>query len=272
MPEGDTVHRLARTLDRVLSGRVVKAVTSPLAAVAAGAERHRAVGSRITLVEARGKHLLVHFSCGATLHSHQRMHGSWHLYRAGSRWRRPAHEMRASIDAGDVTAVCFLSPVVEILATRDLGTHPALRHLGPDLLAPECDEPEACRRLRSRGALEVGVALLDQTALAGIGNVYKSEVLFLTRVDPFAKVQDLDDACLARLVRTAAAQMRRNLGAGPRRTTSPLSPSPLFAYGRSGKACRRCGRAIETSRQGEQGRTTYFCASCQGVVRNPSPS
>lgn len=272
MPEGDTIHRAATTLHRVLAGRQVTAFESPLDDVDAAARRRGIVGSRVEAVEARGKHLLVTFSSGAVLHTHQRMHGSWHLYRAGSRWRRPGHEMRARIDAGDVTAVCFASPVVELLTPAEVARHPALSRLGPDLLAPDFDAAAAKRRLRARGSTAIGVALMDQSALAGIGNVYKSEVLFLCGVDPFAPVDALRDAALDFVLETAAIQMRRNLAGGERRTTSTLAESPLWVYRRAGRPCRRCGTRIATRRQGDEGRTTYWCPRCQPPITRSSPS
>jgi endonuclease-8 len=263
VPEGDTIHRSALTLHRVLAGRVVTAFTTPLSRVETAARRHGVVGSRIDGVDARGKHLLLRFSCGVALHTHHRMAGSWHLYRTGSRWRKPSHEMRARIDAGDVVAVCFLSPVVEILTPDDEVRHPSLANLGPDLLGQDFDVEKARTRLRRRGDAEIGVALMDQGALAGIGNVYKSEVLFLCRVDPFASVSSLDDAALERLIREASTQLVRNVGRGGRRTTSPLARDPLWVYGRQGLRCRRCAGVIVRRRQGQDARSTYWCPACQ---------
>src|SRR5262249_22392999 len=161
------------------------------------------VGSTVSAVEARGKHLLMRFSTGAVLHTHMRMHGSWHTYRLGTRWRKPAHAMRALVETGEVLAVCFDAPVIELLAPGEERAHAPLAELGPDLLSASFDAAAAMRRLRARGDREIAVALLDQTALAGIGNVYKSEVLFLCGVSPFRVVAELDDATLERLVATA---------------------------------------------------------------------
>jgi endonuclease-8 len=272
MPEGDTIPRVATTLHRVLAGRQVTAFESPLADVDYAARRRGIVGSHVEAVEARGKHLLVSFSSGAVLHTHQRMHGSWHLYRAGSRWRRPGHEMRVRIDAGDVSAVCFASPVVELLTSAEVARHPVLSRLGPDLLAPDFDAAAAKQRLLSRGSAPIGVALMDQSALAGIGNVYKSEILFLCAVDPFAPLAALDDTALDRVLGTAAVQMRRNLTGGQRRTTSPQAESPLWVYRRAGRPCRRCGTRIASRRQGDEGRTTYWCPQCQPPITRSSPS
>ena len=167
------------------------------------------------------------------------------------------------IETADVVAVCSLAPVVELLSSSQAATHPALSRLGPDLLKPDFDPAAARRRLRQRGELPIGVALLDQTALAGIGNVYKSEVLFLCGVSPFARVRDLDDVTIDRLVTKGGELLRRNLGPGLRRTTSDLSPVRLWVYRRSREPCRKCGTAIERVVQGDEGRSTYFCPACQ---------
>jgi endonuclease-8 len=263
MPEGDTIWRTARTLDAALGGWAVVAFDSALPAVATAARRRGLVGRVVEGVEARGKHLLVRFAEGAVLHTHQGLQGSWHLYRPGGDWRRRASRARAVIETADVVALCFRSPVVEVLSPAEAASHPALARLGPDLLRPGFDPSVACRRLRERGELEIGVALVDQTALAGIGNVYKSEVLFLCRVSPFTRVHDLDDATIDRLVAKAGELLRRNLDGGPRRTTSALAPGRLWVYRRSGRPCRRCGTRIERAVQGAAARSTYFCPSCQ---------
>jgi endonuclease-8 len=231
--------------------------------VAAAARRLNVVGQTIEAVEARGKHLLVRFAGGAVLHTHLGMRGSWRLARRPGAARRPHAPARAVIETAHVVAVCSLAPVVEMLSPSQAAIHPALSRLGPDLLKPEFDPAAARRRLRQRGELPIGTALMDQTALAGIGNVYKSEVLFLCGVSPFARVRDLDDPTVDRLVTKAGELLRRNLGPGPRRTTSALSPLRHWVYRRSRLPCRKCGTAIERVAQGEQARSTYFCPSCQ---------
>jgi endonuclease-8 len=268
VPEGDTIWRAARALHAALAGRTVLGVASSLPAVTAASSRLRLVGRTIEAVEARGKHLLFHFSGGAVLHAHQGMRGAWRLQRRtpGSRWPRSA---RAVIETADVVAVCTLPPVVEVLSRSQVAAHPTLSRLGPDLLGEGFDANAARRRLRARGNLEIGIALLDQTALAGIGNVYKSEVLFLCGVSPFARVRDLDDPALDRLVAKAGELLRRNVGpSGPRRLPG-LAPGRLWVYRRSGQPCRRCGTAIQHGVQGEQARSTYFCPVCQ---RSPGHS
>jgi endonuclease-8 len=254
MPEGDTIWRTARTLHAVLAGKTVTAFHSPLPAVAAAAARLGVVGRAVERVEARGKHLLVRFTGGAVLHTHQGMRGSWHVYRAGGAWRRAARRARAVIETADAVAVCFQSPVVEMLSALEAASGPPLTRLGPDVLEEGFAPALARARLRSRGEIEIGVALMDQTALPGIDNVYKSEVLFLCGVSPFARVQDLDDATLDHLVARAADLVRRNLGPGFRRTAPALSPARLWVYRRAGEACQRCGTTIRRAVQGQPGR------------------
>ena len=219
-------------------------------------------GSTITAVEARGKHLLVRFSTGVALHTHLGMTGSWHLYRRGSRWRQPAHLARVVVEAGDVLAVCFVPRVVELVAEAEEPAHRSLAALGPDVVAPALDVPAAVAGLRARGDAAIGAALLDQTALSGIGNIYKSEVLFLCGTDPFAPVAALDDERLRSLVATAHRLMRRSATGGARLALTERSRR-YWVYGRASRPCRRCATVIRRARQGTPSRSTYWCPTCQ---------
>ena len=270
MPEGDTISRTARTLEWALSGRKVTAFETSAAAVQAAAERHKVVGSVVSGIESRGKHLLIRFESGAALHSHMGMRGSWHLYKRDT-WRKKGRRARVSIEAGDVVAACFSPLVLALLSSSEVRHHPTLTRLGPDAAAASFDPLAARERLRHRAALEIGVAVLDQTALAGVGNVYKSEVLFLCGVNPFVPVADLHDGILDRIVRTASEQLKRNLGSRERRTTSSLAPGNLWVYSRAGLPCRRCGAAIRRAYQGELRRSTYWCPECQPVRIEAEP-
>jgi endonuclease-8 len=263
VPEGDTIFRVARTLKGALAGKTVVRVSSSLPAVTAAARRFRLVGQSVAAVEPRGKHLLMRFSGGSVLHTHMRMTGSWHLYPTGTTWRRPAWMARAVLETAEVQAVCFAAPVVELLSPREAARHPSLASLGQDVLAADFDAARTRAALRARGRAEIAVALLDQTALAGIGNVYKSEVLFLCGVNPFARVETLADETLDRLVGTARAQMQRNLGPGGRRTTSALANDRYWVYRWGGRPCRHCGTTVRRRLQGEQARSTYWCPRCQ---------
>lgn len=271
MPEGDTLARAAAALRPYLVGRPVTAarVRQPGPAV------DRIVGAIVTAVESRGKNLLVRFDNGLELRTHLRMNGSWHRYRPGERWRRAPSRARLVLEVPGAVAVCFDAPVVELFEQRAESLHPALARLGPDLLADEVDVEEALRRLRdpARAELTIAEALLDQRALAGIGNVYKSETLFIERVSPFARVRDLDDTTLRRLVETAARLLRANVGPAVSRRVERVTTGrertaagPLWVYRRTGRPCRRCGSTIASVRQGtDLPRRTYWCPRCQGV-------
>jgi endonuclease-8 len=235
----------------------------------------RIVGHEICAVEALGKNLLIRFDNGLEIRTHLRMNGSWHRYRPGERWRRPPSRARLVIEVPGAVAVCFDAPVVELFETRAEPLHPSLSRLGPDLLAPGFDEAEAVRRLRApeRAHLAVAEALLDQRALAGIGNVYKNEVLWLERVSPFVAIADLDDETMGRLVATAHRLLTANVDArrGPERVTTAgdrAAPGALYVYGRTGRPCRRCRTPIASIRQGTNlPRSTYWCPTCQGGAR-----
>jgi endonuclease-8 len=259
MPEGDTILRAATRLHGALAGRTVTAFRSRLPVLAAAARRLRVEGSVITAVEAQGKHLLVRFSTGSALHTHMGMTGSWHLYRRGSRWQKPEGMARVVVEAGETIAVCFVPRVAEIVAAADEAIHPSLSRLGPDVLAPARDPAPAVGGLRARGDAEVGAALLDQEALRGVGNIWKSEGLFLARVHPFDRVADLDDATLTRLVRATMREMHRSVLAG----SGEAGGGAQFVYRRSGRPCRRCGTPIAMARQGPMRRSTYWCPACQ---------
>jgi endonuclease-8 len=269
VPEGDTLFRTAAGLRPYLVGRTVIAAWTggpgPVPKVA------RIVGSEVTAVEALGKNLLIRFDNGLEIRTHLRMRGSWHRYRPGERWRRPAARARLVIEVPGAVAVCFDAPVVELFEQRAEALHHSLGRLGPDLLAPDFAADAAIGRLRDPGRAGVPIAegLLDQRAMAGIGNVYKNELLWIERVSPFATVADLDDDTLARLIGTARRLMVANVAAGhghERETTigDRGAPGPLYVYGRTGRPCRRCGTPISSTRQGRDiPRTTYWCPTCQ---------
>jgi endonuclease-8 len=274
LPEGDTIFRAARTLHRVLAGKEVTRFESVYPALTRIADDHPIVGRTIESVSARGKHLLIAFSDGLTLRTHMRMNGSWHIYPAGARWQRPARDMRVLVGTRDAVAVAFNVPIAELLTTRDLARHKEVQALGPDLLAddPLFDRTEVIRRLRGRGRETIADALLNQRVVAGIGNVFKSEILFLAGIDPFTPVSALSDAALDRLVDISRAQLAANVmsrsqtlsPAVGRRTTRSLDPrEKLWVYGRGGKPCRRCGTVIRSKKTGLHARLTYWCPACQ---------
>jgi endonuclease VIII len=274
MPEGDTIFRTADVLRAALVGRRVTAARAqPRPGLRRAPDLSVLVGATITRVEARGKHLLIGFDNGLTLRSHLRMSGSWHRYRPGEAWKRPVRQASAILETAESVAVAFNTPVVELLTPGELRRSPALNELGPDLLGRTFDADEAIRRLRERDGEELGNALLDQRAVAGIGNVYKSEVAFLERLDPWAPVDAFEDGELRAALRTARRLLQANVRGGARVTTgSGARGEGLWVYGRGGRPCRRCGTPIRQGRQGALARLTFWCPSCQPQARGPGPT
>jgi endonuclease-8 len=273
MPEGDTIFRAARTLHRALAGKPVTAFESVLPALNRIDEDAPITGRTIEQVKAVGKHLLIHFSGNLILRTHMRMNGSWHIYRAGERWQRPRRDMRIVVSTADFDAVGFTIPVAEFITGTRLSKNPNLRRLGPDVLSDAFDPAKVMDNLRSRGSVEIAEALLDQRVLAGLGNVYKSEVLFMSAVHPFARVSDLSDGQLSSIVETARRILKVNVSdglelmttyRGMRKTTHRSAPTErLWVYGRARLSCRRCGTAISVRKQGADARLTYWCNQCQ---------
>ena len=258
MPEGDTILRTARRLGAAMIGKEVRAATSTV-----GIDASTLVGRRVSAVEAHGKNLLIRFDDGRTLHSHMQMNGAWHIARPGERWQKPAFRARISLDVGDYVAICFDAPVVRLLRRGGEQRDDRLRKLGPDLLA-EGFTPELVRhRLRALGDKPIGEALLVQSAIAGIGNIYKSETLFECRINPFVLVSALDDVTLDAIVVRAVKLMSRSLGAGARNVVPRVKGGRYWVYRRSGEPCRRCGHVVKMKRQGATARSTYWCPRCQ---------
>lgn len=267
MPEGDSIFRAARTLNRALAGRTVTRFETVFPHLTRLDVDQPVRGRVIERVESRGKHLLMWLSGGLVLRTHMRMKGSWHVYRPGERWQRPHHDMRIAIGTADFEAIAFNVPVAEFLTARDVEQQGDLRDLGPDPLSESFDGAEAVTRIAARGDTDIADVLLDQRAIAGIGNIYKSETLFMCRVNPFTPVRDLDRATLEQLVTTAAKLLRLNVTApsgGGIVTTGRIDPSArLWVYGRGGQPCRRCGAPVSRQKQGPNARSTYWCERCQ---------
>lgn len=255
MPEGDTIHRTAARLRPALVGQPLVRADAPRLTRSLPPP-----GTLITAVEARGKHLLVTFAGGAVLQTHMRMSGSWHLYRPGERWRRPAHLARVVLEVPEWVAVCFSAPVV---ALHDA---PPVDHLGPDLCEPGADLDECVRRFDlAEPGTAVADVLLDQRICCGVGNVYKSEVAAACGVHPLTPVERLDAPTRRALVETAARLLRANLTRSAR-TTVAGPPGSLAVYGRRDEPCRRCGTPIVMARTGPHARSTYWCPGCQPSV------
>lgn len=247
LPEGDTIFRTARSLGLWLEGREITGARSQRARVPA----ERLVGQRVEKVEARAKHLLIRFTSGDVLHTHMRMTGSWHLYTPGERWRKKSAAMRALVAVGDWVAVCFAAPEVELV--REVV---ATDHLGPDLCGADPDVTLAARLLGelSPSSREIGDALLDQRIACGVGNIWKSETLFVEGVDPFTPVGALSEERRIALLATAARLLHEQVTRpGGRRNV----------YGRRGQPCPRCGTTIAWRAQGLHRRGTYWCPTCQ---------
>ncbi|MBU4464348.1 MAG: Fpg/Nei family DNA glycosylase [Actinobacteria bacterium] len=256
MPEGDTVYRAAKRLHEVLAGhealrfdlRVPQAATVDLQ------------GETVHGVVPRGKHLLLRIG-EFTLHSHLKMEGEWHTYRRGEKWRKPAFKARAIVGNGGWDAVGFDLAMIEVLPTRDEDR--VVGHLGPDPLAAEWDPAEAARRV-SVDPRPVHVALLDQRSVAGFGNEYVNEILFVRGILPTTPASETDAAAL---IDVGARMLRANRDRTPRTFTGDARPGrSTWVYGRTGRPCRRCGTLI---REGSLGtdptkeRNTFWCPNCQ---------
>lgn len=265
MPEGDTVLQTAERLDAALGGRVLTRSDLRVPRFATA----DLTGRTVSDVTARGKHLLTRIEGGLTLHSHLRMDGAWRVYATGERWRGgPSHQIRAVLGTSEHTAVGYRLPVLELLRTQDEDR--VVGHLGPDLLGPDWDAGTALRNLLADPARPLGDALLDQRNLAGIGNVYKSELCFLARATPWVPMGELPAPTATRLV-TAAKQLLEANRSRPARTTTdpaalgahtvPRFRERLFVYGRAHRPCLRCGTPIRAAEQDD--RPTYWCPRCQ---------
>lgn len=222
-------------------------------------------GAFVGGIEARGKHLLLHFSDGLTLHTHLRMTGSWHLYRPGEPWSRGAGQVRALVAVPGAVAVCFNAPVVELLDAGALARHPVLRRLGPDLTDEDVDLDAAVARMAQLPEPDAPIVevLLDQRVASGIGNVYASEVCFLHGTDPRTPLHAVPTATRREMLDTAGRLLRRNL-VTVRRTTVPGAPDgSLWVYGRAGQPCRRCRTPVTSERVGRHARITSWCPHCQ---------
>ena len=263
MPEGDTIFQTAAALRPLLVGQPVLAAR----ARTPGPAIERVVGSHVTAVDPVGKHMVIRFDNGLALHTHLRMSGTWHRYAPGERWRIAAWKARIVLEVPDHVVVCFNAPVAELMAERAVELHPALVALGPDLLAADFDAEQAVARLRARPEMTIAEALLDQRALAGIGNVFKSEILFVEAVHPWALVASVSEEKLRALVATARRLLLQNVqDSRPTRVTTRGDPSArgsVWVYGRANRPCARCGSRIQTRRQGQLNRPTYWCPTCQ---------
>ena len=282
MPEGDDVWRAAARLNAALAGKRLAASDFRVPSFAT----LDLAGWTVIEVVSRGKHLLHRLapppapasttagSAPLSIHSHLKMEGSWQVYGAGERWRKPGHTARIVLTAEDgTTAVGFSLGIVEVLPTAEEGN--AVGHLGPDLLGPDWDAARAEANLRARPDRAIGLALLDQRNLAGIGNIYRNELCFLYRTHPASPVSEVRD--LGALVATARRLLEANRTRPGRNTTGGFGPrGDYWVYGRAGQPCKRCRTRIVHDSLGEPAesapgawpveqreRDIFFCPSCQ---------
>lgn len=276
MPEGDTIHKLAARLRPVLEHRRLLACAS--ATITFG--DWQLVGREITRIEARGKNLLIHCAplvaaagkpdprdtaqLPVAIWTHLGMTGSWRIRELPAQTTsKLAKNLALVLETDTHVVTCSQPKQLALLGPRGLLRNPMLASLGPDLLDPGADLDEAVTRLRALGSVPLGDAIMRQSAVAGIGNVYKSELLFLARLDPFMRIDALAPERLHALLEQARELMQRNVdGRGPRRTRFE-GRARLWVYERSGRPCRECGTLIEMRRQGELARSTYYCPQCQ---------
>jgi endonuclease-8 len=274
MPEGDTIYRAARTLDRALAGKTITRFETMLPKLGWVDEDAPIAGRSVEKVEAHGKWMLMHLSDGLILLTHMLMSGSWHIYRPGETWKTPRRDMRILIETADIIAVAFRVPVAEFHTDESLRRRQGFNQLGPDVLNQQFDPQQAIAGLQSRPELELAEALLNQSVLAGPGNVFKSEICFASRLNPFRSIANLTEDELQQVVATAQKYMNANITeaatdkivtySGFRRTTGRSDPyARLWVYGHAGEPCRQCGTSIEGKRQGNDARKTYYCPHCQ---------
>jgi endonuclease-8 len=265
MPEGDTIYRTAAALRATLLGHPTTGFETTRVIIGVRPQ----LGAVVERVDSHGKHLEIGWDDGTVLHTHLRMSGSWHLYRVGERWRKPTNEARVVITTDTFEAVCFNAPIVETYRTHDYFWHPGLGRLGPDLCEPNVDIADCVRRMDSFCALETTVAdvLLDQRIACGVGNVWKSETLWMCSVHPDTPVGALMPEQKAFLIETASKLLRANLDHIERITTPEIGG--LAVYGRFRRRCYRCNETIAIARHGEHARVTYWCPGCQLYLAIP---
>jgi endonuclease VIII len=276
MPEGDTIFRTARSLGRALVGRPITGFRSNYPLLTRFHDDTPLTGQQVERVESRGKWVLIYFSGGGILVTHMLMNGSWHIYRPGERWRQPAVNMRIVLETSDYHAVAFRVPLAQMHTAASLARDRRIPDPAKDVLNPNFDAAAVIERLRACAEEEIGDALLHQHVLAGVGNVFKSEVCYVAGVNPFCKVADLSSDQLGAMVscaqRLIAANVLEDSGnailtyRGPQRRTSfsaDPSAASLWVYERAGQPCRRCGERIRCRKQGPDARVTFWCPQCQ---------
>jgi endonuclease VIII len=278
MPEGDTIFRAARTLERALAGQTVTRFETGLAKLSQIDRNEPMAGRTVERVCAAGKHLLITLSGNLTLRTHMRMNGSWHIYRPGESWQLPRRAMRIVIETADWVAVAFNVYDAEFVPTAKLAHHQRVATLGPDLLG-DFDIDRALALVRLKGATAIRDVLLNQRVMAGIGNVYKSEILFLRGIHPDTPANAVSDDAWRNVMTLAQKLLRANVAdssgarivtyGGLRRTTGRTNESDgLWVYSRGGQPCRKCGTRIASRKDGDDARVTYWCPKCQPPLKH----
>jgi endonuclease VIII len=274
VPEGDTIFRSARALQQALAGNAVTHFETAYAHLSSVNDQSPVAGRTIERVESRGKWLLIHFSGDLILATHMLMSGSWHIYRTAERWRRSRTHMRVVLGTAEFVAVGFNVPVARFYTSRTLERFAGVAGLGPDVLSEGFARDDAETRIFEHADEEIGNVLLNQRVMAGIGNVFKSEICFACGVHPFRKVASLSRREVECLIDTARRYLAANIAdgardgivtyTGSRCTTGSSNPAQrLWVYRRAGETCRRCGTNILTQKQGPGARSTYWCPDCQ---------
>ena len=273
MPEGDTIFRTARSLSRALVAKPITGFRSNYPLLTRFNDDTPLTGQLVDQVEPRGKWMLIHFSGGGILATHMLMSGSWHIYRPGEPWQQAARHMRIVIENSDYVAVGFNVPVAEMHTPQSLARDRSIPGLDVDVLSDPFDPAAAADASSNTRPAEVGDVLLHQKVLAGVGNVFKSEICFVTGINPFCRVAALGADEINSLVRCAQRLVRANVledsgDTDPSRTPTPHYPSirpgeSLWVYGRTGEPCRRCGAPIRRRIQGPDARVTFWCQRCQ---------
>ncbi|MEM6330920.1 MAG: DNA-formamidopyrimidine glycosylase family protein [Planctomycetota bacterium] len=271
MPEGDTLYRIAHRLRPVLAGQTIAAASAWRPRRGPAIDAASLVGRGVESVEAVGKHLLIAFDDQRVLHSHLGMTGSWHAYPVAAAWKKPPGRAAIVLTTATHSVVNFSPKQLELVSSSRLRGASHLRRLGPDLMLPGVDLGAVLKRLRVHNAAPIGEAVMNQTIAAGIGNVYKSESLFLAKLNPWRRVGSIDDRTLLAYLQATHELMRQNRGAGMRTTRLGSGPRK-WVYGRRGDACLVCSEVIQMRRQGDQGRSTYWCPRCQPpAAQQPAP-
>ena len=275
MPEGDIIFRTARALTRALVGRPITAFRSNYPLLTRFHDDTPLTGQTVDRVESRGKWVLIYFSGGGILVTHMLMSGSWHIYRLGERWQQPGRNMRIVLENSLCQAVGFRVPVAQMHTANSLARDRRIPAPNSDVLNPGFAADAVIERIRACAHEEIGDVLLHQEVLAGVGNVFKSEVCFVTAVNPFCKVADLASNQLQALVDSAQRLIAANIleDSGDtivtyrgqhRRTAHTSDPTAsLWVYGRNSQECRRCGERIRRRIQGPDARVTFWCPQCQ---------